>query len=184
MKTRKFVRNLHRDLGYFFAFLVIVYSVSGIAVNHVDQWNPNYIIEKTRVSFTPYPDSTLDKEKLSAYISDQLDITDSLKSVYLASETEMDLFFTGITVSADFRLGRAMKETVERRPVINLTNFLHLNVPKKMWTWIADLFALSLIYLAVSGLFMLKGKNGFKGRGKWFFVGGILLPIVFWLLYY
>lgn len=184
MRVRKTVRGLHRDFGYFFAFLVIIYAVSGIAVNHVKDWNPNYIIEKTRKEFTPYPDSTINEEKLAGYISSQLGITDSLNSQFLASETEIDLFYNGVTVTADFREGKALVETVSSRPVIRLTNFLHLNVPKKLWTWIADFFALVLIYLAVSGLFMLKGKNGFEGRGKWFFIGGVLLPIIIIILYY
>ena len=184
MKVRKTVRGLHRDFGYFFAFLVIIYSVSGIAVNHVNDWNPNYIIEKVRKDFTPYTDSTLVQEEIAAHIADQLGIKDSLNSLFLASEDEIDLFFQKVTVTANFREGKALVETVTSRPVIRLTNFLHLNVPKKLWTWIADFFALVLIYLAISGLFMLKGKNGFKGRGKWFFIGGVLLPIIIIILYY
>jgi len=184
MKLRKFFRELHRDLGYFFAFLVVIYAISGIAVNHVNDWNPNYIIEKERVSFTPFPDSTIVDSVLAGYVTTQLGIKDSLNNLFLASETEIDLFFKGVTVTANFREGNAMVETVSRRPVIRITNFLHLNNPKKLWTWVADLFAVALLYLAISGLFMLKGKNGFKGRGKWFFIGGVLLPVIFLLLYY
>ena len=47
----------------------------------------------------------------------------------------------------------------------------------------ADLFALALIFLAISGLFMIKGKNSITGRGKWLTAGGVLIPLVFLLLY-
>ena len=63
-------------------------------------------------------------------------------------------------------------------------NFLHLNTPKELWTWISDLFAASLIILAITGLFMIKGKKGFNGRGKWLFVLGIFIPILFLFIYY
>ncbi len=44
MRLHKLNRILHRDLGYFFFGMTIIYAVSGIALNHRHQWNPNYII--------------------------------------------------------------------------------------------------------------------------------------------
>ncbi|MDA3778792.1 MAG: peptidase, partial [Bacteroidales bacterium] len=44
MKLRKLNRNIHRDLGYIFFGLTVIYAMSGIALNHLDDWNPNYII--------------------------------------------------------------------------------------------------------------------------------------------
>ena len=43
----------------------------------------------------------------------------------------------------------------------------------------ADLFAVSLIFFAVSGLFMVPGRKGFLGRGKWFLLVGLLIPAVY-----
>jgi len=43
-------RSLHRDVGYFCIGLVIIFAVSGIAVNHKDDWNPNYRIEQVVIS--------------------------------------------------------------------------------------------------------------------------------------
>jgi len=61
---------------------------------------------------------------------------------------------------------------------------LHLNHLKGVWTWVADAFAVLLIMLAATGLFILKGKNGLGGRGKWFVTAGLLLPAGFVVLYY
>ena len=58
-------------------------------------------------------------------------------------------------------------------------NYLHLNHAKKWWTYFADLYALILLFLAISGLFVLKGKNGLAGRGKWLTAIGIILPVIF-----
>jgi len=71
-----------------------------------------------------------------------------------------------------------------KRRVFNESNFLHLNKPRKLWTYIADLFAVALTFLAISGLFMIKGKKGFKGRGKWLTSIGIVIPIIFLILHY
>ena len=39
----------HRDLGYFFSSLIIIYCISGLALNHVDDWNPDFIIQKKTI---------------------------------------------------------------------------------------------------------------------------------------
>jgi hypothetical protein len=58
-----------------------------------------------------------------------------------------------------------------------------LNHAKKVWTYFSDLYAVALLFLAVSGLFVLKGKNGLAGRGKWLTAIGVIIPIVFLLIY-
>ena len=42
-----------------------------------------------------------------------------------------------------------------------------------------DFFAVSLVFFALSGLFMIKGKNGISGRGKWFLLIGLLIPVLY-----
>ncbi|WP_154665659.1 hypothetical protein [Saccharicrinis fermentans] len=46
----------------------------------------------------------------------------------------------------------------------------------------ADFFAVSLIFFAISGLFLSRGKKSVKGRGKWFILAGIVVVVVFWLV--
>ena len=45
-KWRKWNNILHRDIGYIIVGLTLVYGVSGIAVNHTADWNPNYTVER------------------------------------------------------------------------------------------------------------------------------------------
>jgi len=40
-----------------------------------------------------------------------------------------------------------------------------------------------LFVLALTGLFMIKGKNGITGRGAYLTAIGLLLPIVFIVVY-
>ena len=44
MAWRRWNNVFHRDLGYLCVGLTLVYAVSGVAVNHVDAWNPSYEI--------------------------------------------------------------------------------------------------------------------------------------------
>ena len=184
MKIRRLVRAVHRDIGYVAFALTIIYSISGIAVNHVNDWNPNYIITKDTLIVSADIDSTLDSEVIIDKLITSLSINDSIKSFFRSSPTKLDLFFDKKTLSVDLKTRFTILETVESRTFIHETNFLHLNHPKKIWTWIADLFALSLIILASTGLFMIKGKNGIKGRGKWLTMIGVLIPILFLIIYF
>jgi len=43
VQWRKLIIATHRDVGYFFAGLTVLYAVSGVAVNHIDDWNPSHL---------------------------------------------------------------------------------------------------------------------------------------------
>ena len=43
----------------------------------------------------------------------------------------------------------------------------------------ADAYAALLLLLAVTGMFVLKGRPGLAGRGKWFVAAGLLVPVLF-----
>ena len=159
MKIRRLVRAVHRDIGYVAFGLTIIYSISGIAVNHVADWNPNYIITEDTLIVSSHIDSTLTSEEAVEKLVSYFSIKDSVKSFFRASPNSIDIFFDKKTLSADLESRVAILETVESRALIHETNFLHLNHPKKLWTWVADLFALSLIILASTGIFMIKGKK-------------------------
>lgn len=184
MKVRKWVRILHRDIGYLSVGLIIVYGVSGIAVNHVDEWNPNYIIKKDSVDIAALSDSILTDKAMDAHVRSELNIKDTAGNVFRSGPASIQLFFDRKTISADVQLGKAEIETVTDRAVFRETNFLHLNNPKKVWTYVADLFAAGLIFLGLTGMFMIRGRKGITGRGKYFVAVGILIPVIFLLVYF
>ncbi|MCF8243207.1 MAG: PepSY-associated TM helix domain-containing protein [Melioribacteraceae bacterium] len=184
MNWRYWIKVIHRDLGYIAFGLTIIYSISGIAVNHVSDWNPNYIIEIDSLKIKPASDSTLTNDLMRDYLISQINEKDSLINSFRSGPLSMDLFYDKKTYSADLLTGNVSLEIVKNRTVIRETNFLHLNNPKKAWTYVADAFAIILIILALTGLFILKGKKGIAGRGKWLTMLGFVIPIVFLFIYY
>ncbi len=184
MKWRRAIRVFHRDVGYVATALTIIFAVSGIAVNHIDDWNPNYIVDNEVINIEPILDSVYSAQVAKTHVISQLNITDSVKSFFRPSPTQVDVFLEGKTISANLKTGVVSIETIKKRPLLKKMNFLHLNTPKKWWTWVSDIFAASLILLAITGLFMIKGKKGFRGRGKWLFILGMLIPILFLFIYY
>jgi hypothetical protein len=184
MNWRKWIRILHRDIGYIATGLTVIYAVSGIAVNHVDEWNPNYIIEKSTVNITPPDSAFAESDSVETYILNKLGETGKYKNSFRPDEESIQIFVEGNTITANLKTGEVEQEKVKSRTGLRESNFLHLNQHKKAWTYIADVFAVALIFLAISGLFMIKGKKGITGRGAWLTGLGFLIPIIYLLIYY
>ena len=183
IKWRKINNILHRDVGYFFFGMFIIYALSGIALNHIDDWDPNYIIKNEAIQ--------VDINQLSASMSrEQIEellegirVKKQIKKHYYPNDNTLKIFLQGGSVTINMRSGRGFLETVDRRPMFYEVNYLHYNHTKFLWTWFSDIFAGGMILLAVTGLFVLRGKNGFKKRGIWFVLVGALIPIVFLIIY-
>lgn len=181
MTWRKWNNILHRDIGYLIVGLTIVYGVSGLAVNHVADWNPSYTREKT--FFTIPPILTTHRDSIVAEARSALALNEEPRNTFRPDEQTLQLFYEGFTVAVDLPTGSVVRESVAQRPVLFEFNQLHLNTPKRVWTIIADLYAVSLILVAITGLFVLKGKYGITGRGAWLTALGTALPAAYWLWY-
>jgi hypothetical protein len=180
---RRWNNAVHRDLGYFCVALTVIYAVSGLAVNHVEDWNPNYRIERVRRTFEPVPVG--ERDAMVAAIVQRLDLPDDYVDAYRPRPETVEIFYDGFTVTAHADRGVATWETRAERKVLYDLNFLHLNYGKGVWTWFADLYALALIVLAGTGIFVLRGRPGITGRGKWFMGAGFVVPVfLLWLLRY
>lgn len=183
MNLRKLNRIFHRDIGYFFFGMSVIYGISGIALNHKADWNPNYDISQYAVQVdTPLVAASIDKDFITGILKNYGEDKDYRKYYFQDSAT-VRVFLKGGSMSLDLRTGSGFIETIRSRPLLREFNFLHYNTIRKLWTWFADLFALGLIVLAVTGLFMVKGKYGITGRGAWYTLAGLLIPLLFLLLY-
>lgn len=171
---------LHRDVGYLAVALTIAYAISGIAVNHIADWNPNYRVTKTFTTVAPI--DAVAPNDLVPVAMQHLQLTEQPRSSFQPDSNTLQLFYKGTTYHVDLPTGKVMVEATRPRPVLFEMNQLHLNHAKRAWTWIADVYALALLLLAITGLFVLKGKNGITGRGAWLTAAGFL-PIVYWLVF-
>ena len=183
MKWRKWNNIIHRDLGYLCFGLTIIYAISGVAVNHIGDWNPNYKIEHIESVLDSAALNKYQGEAQVQYILNQIHETSRIKNSFYPAPDAIRIFIEGNTVSVNLVTGKVTQEKAVTRTVIHEMNFLHLNHPKKLWTWFADLYALALAVLAFTGLFVLRGKRGITGRGAWLSGLGMLIPVLFLFLY-
>ena len=182
MNIRKLNRVTHRDIGYLIAGMTLIYAISGIALNHKHDWNPNYIVTqehfKTEISFTR--DSTNEARVME--LLEQLGELGRYKTSYYPSGEKLTVFLVGGTLQVNTTTGEGYYEVVAKRPVFNQVNFLHYN-PGKWWKWFSDIYCVALILVTITGLFIIKGKNGITRRGAILTIIGIILPLIFLFVY-
>ncbi len=182
MNLSKLNRITHRDLGYLVSGLAIIYAVSGIALNHKHNWNPNYIIENreftTDVNFTR---ETLNKEEAQEILN-KVPGTLVYKTYYFPEGNTLTIFIEGGSVRINTKTGKGTVERISKRPLFYQINFLHYN-PGKWWKYFSDIFCLALIIVTITGLFIIKGRNGITRRGAILTAIGIILPLLFLFIY-
>lgn len=168
---RKWLRIVHRELSYVFAGMLLVYAISGIALNHKATFNSQYRIERTEYNLPA--DATLDEWLATC------NMTGKHIQHYHPASTTLKVFLKGnSTLTVDLNTHIGVLEQVKKRPVLGSLSTLHYN-PGKAWTWFSDIFAGALILIVLTGLFMLKGKHGLWGIGGIELAIGILIPLLF-----
>jgi uncharacterized protein len=181
-RIRKWIRAIHRDLGYFFAGMTVIYSLSGIALNHIREWDPNYHVTRKDVQVEPFVQEGFTRDDALSLLA-AFGERDNYKNHYFPEAGQLKIFLDGGSFTVNAASGAGLLEYSRRRAVFFEVNFLHYNTPKKLWTWFADIFAGALIIIAITGMFILKGKQGITGRGAWLVAIGLLIPTVFLVLY-
>ena len=175
----KLNRTLHRDIGYLCIGLTLVFAVSGIALNHIADWNPNYIVERVEKPF--YGKSTQTDAQLNKALLALFPYNDAVKASYWESVQHYKLFFKdGGSLSVNFSKQLAVYEHIRERVMFKQFNTLHLNEAKKGWLVFSDIYAGLLIFLALSSLFMVKGKySPWRLKRGWLVIVGGLIPLFY-----
>lgn len=178
MKWRKWNRIIHRDLGYFFSGAILIYAISGIAINHRNDWNPNYSVTTTEFEVNLPSEKEKITEEMVMKVIEEQEQTDNFKKFYFPTKDKIKVFLNEGNMMIYLDEGIGVTEILRKRPIIYQSNYLHYN-PHKWWTWFSDIFAVALILITISGALIVRGKKGIKGKGALFIGAGILVPILF-----
>lgn len=178
---RKWSRSLHRDLSFFFAGVLLIYAISGFMLNHKKDFNSDYIIRQKQMQLTesvPDDPAQLTREAAIELLKPLGEGNNYLKH-YSPGPGQIKIFIKGgSSMTIDTKDGKAVYESIKKRPIISWFNHLHYN-PSRWWTIFSDIFILALVIITLTGLIMLKGPKGFWGRGGMEFIIGLLIPLCF-----
>lgn len=176
-RVRPWLRALHRDIGYVAVGLTFVYALSGLAVNHIADWDPNFVnYEATHQLALPLP---TDDQAIADTLLHALAITDKPTEVYRSDSAEVSVLLEGRTFHVNTETGAVLEDGQRQRFLIRVANWLHLNRGKAAWTYIADGYAAFLLILATTGIVMLPGRKGLLGRGGILVALGVAIPVLY-----
>jgi hypothetical protein len=182
-RWQPFLRALHRDLGCIAVGLTFIYALSGLALNHINDWDPNHTLKTVEAQLPdsrPTAPDALAKFALE-YLGDNRIPTEVFEH---AARNELILTFAdGARITVDRQSGRVTGEAQQQRFMLRAMNWLHVQRGKPQWNYIADTYAIVLIVLAITGLFILpRGGRGIFGRGGLMLLAGILIPMAYLVL--
>jgi hypothetical protein len=125
-------------------------------------------------------DKELSREQLTQVWSNNPGLP-ALNRVMNSGDRKYQIMLKGGIGVYDVPTGEVQYEVSNKRALVYWINRLHYNRVRG-WSFMADFFAVSLIFFALSGLLMVKGKNSVLKRGKWYLLIGLLIPVVYILL--
>ena len=175
-RWRAWLRAVHRDVGYLAVGFTIIYALSGIAMNHLEDWDPNFRSSEVQLRIAPISDELSDDEAV-ARIAAAAGISGAPSDVLRAGDEVRLEYPDGAKVTA---IGDTVTvQQRESRFFFRIANWLHATRGKAAWKYISDAYAALLLYLAISGIFMIKGKLGLRWRGTLLIGAGLAVPLLY-----
>jgi uncharacterized protein len=178
MNWRKWLRILHRDFGYFIVGITLIYAISGILLNHRNDFNPDFKIVTMDVQVDLPPGPPFNERTLRPVI-EGIDDFVVYKRGIITKNGNLKVFIHNGEVLIDLATGKGELQYLKRRAIFFEMNMLHRVATHRSWKWFSDAMMVVLIFVTISGIFILKGKNGFNRRGVWFILAGVIIPIVY-----
>jgi len=176
-RWRAWLRAVHRDVGYLAVGFTVIYALSGIAMNHVDDWNYNYNASERALTIAPVPVDATDAQA-AKLVADACG-TGTPETIFRAGDEVRLEYANGTKVTA---IGETVTvQEARSRFFFRAAAWLHAAKGKQGWKYIADAYAVLLLYLAFSGLLMIKGRLGLRWRGLALVGLGLAIPIAYLL---
>ena len=180
--NKKTFRNLHRDLGYFYIGLIVSFAFSGLMMNHREMWHPDKYTTETKSIEVTLPEESEINEEFVKDLGTKLEIDDKFRR-HNIKKGNLKISFENTDVEIEMKTGKGEIISFIKTPIISQSMSLHKNT-SNFWIYYSDIFALSLIIIAISGTIMVKaGKFSWRNRGWKLAVAGILFPLLFLFLF-
>lgn len=178
---RIWLRATHRDLGYFFVGLILAYAISGIALNHRQSWNPREYIASSQPITTDLtgPREIATEQRVADVVKATGYDPSSIRDFYFArgGGDVLRIVLEDQRFEINLATGEGEIETVVPRYVLQDAVFLH-QTTDSMWIWFADVFGVGMVVIALTGMLMITGKKGFRHRGVYLAVLGLVFPFI------
>jgi len=174
-------RNTHRDIAYFYVGLIISFSLSGIFLNHRQSWHPRrYSYEKKEITIPVPANREAINDEFVAQLTKDQNIQSDLRR-FNVEGTNLRISYVSHDVQIDITTGKGQIEYYHTTPLLGQMTQLHQDT-SKWWIYYSDVFGIAMLTIAITGMFIEKGGNSFRGRGWKLALAGIIFPLIFLFL--
>lgn len=174
-------RNLHRDLGYFYVGLIISFAISGILMNHRDSWHAEKYTTETKAIKINLPAESEITDQFAEKLGTSLGLEDKMRRKNI-KKGNLKISFENHDIEIDIKTGKGELVSFIKTPIVSQMMKLHKNT-SNWWIYYGDIFGISLITIAITGMIMIpSGKLSFKRRGWKLAIAGLIFPLLILIL--
>jgi len=159
----RWMRILHRDIGFFVIGLTVIYCLSGIVLTYRDT---GFLKNEVQIEQTLKPGLS-ENQLLEAL---------KLKKVKIIETGEGQIRFTGGAYNLESGIAAYTKEELPH--ALNAFNQLHKAPSNDSRHWFTILYAVSLLFLALSSLWMYRPRTTYFKRGVVITIAGSVASIL------
>jgi uncharacterized protein len=173
-------RNTHRDLAYFYLGLIIAFSFSGIFLNHRQKFSPRrYTYEVKEITVAPLAKEAVNDAYVAAFTAQQ-QIDDAMRR-FQVSDNTLRIYYANHDAEINLETGAGKITTYKIIPLLGHMTKLHLDT-SNWWIYYSDIFGVAMLTIAITGMFIERGKNSFRSRGWKLALAGLVFPLIFLFL--
>lgn len=167
ISLQRWMRLLHRDIGFFVIGLTVIYCISGIVLTYRET---DFLKSEKQVEKSVAPG--LSGSELGRALHQ--------KRLTVVSEDEQSITFRNGSYNKES--GLASYTTKELPPVLTAFNSLHKATSSSGKHWFTLLYACCLSFLALSSFWMYRPENGNFKRGITLAASGFAFALLVLLL--
>ncbi|WP_346859566.1 hypothetical protein [uncultured Draconibacterium sp.] len=166
-KIRFNMRSMHRDIGFFVIGITIIYGLSGIVLLYRDT---DFLKSEKLVERTLEPNMK---------ISDLGMVLHMREFQVIKEEGDLVYFQNGNYNKAS---GEIQYRAKELPAFLNKFNQFHKTSSRNIMHYVSMIYALLLLFLAVSSFWMFKSKTNMFKRGLYLTGAGIVLTLLIFFI--
>ncbi|MCY1719685.1 hypothetical protein OU798_04990 [Prolixibacteraceae bacterium Z1-6] len=166
-KRRYTMRSLHRDIGFFVIGITIIYGLSGILLLYRDT---DFLKSEKNIERVVAPN--LKSTELGAALR--------MKGFKVVDEADDKIHFNNGSYNP--ATGEVKYTAKELPAFLNKLNGFHKIASSNVMHYVALVYALLLLFLAVSSFWMFKSKTIIFKRGLYLTGAGVVLTVIIFSL--
>ena len=110
----KLNRALHRDIGYFCIGMTLVFAISGIALNHINDWNSNYSVTQNSFNIS-LVNKDIESKEFESWLLNELKISIGIKARFWLDSNIYKLFYNNGSITINKNLETVIVEQIKPR---------------------------------------------------------------------